>query len=181
MLPLHQDLLDYFEVPNPMDVIELCGVVGPWYEGMRPGEATAKRNARMAGAARVLLGWAFPEESLTPKPYFMSNGKSNGNGSGLSNTSYSLEEQSQREAYRLAKMSIEGMVELVLQLHGDGSVVHASTSVLALGGGLMTSPGYRGLLLDGLREAGVVFSRVSVVADAAGEGAKGLANVEWGL
>lgn len=43
----------------------------------------------------------------------------------------------------------------------------------------MSSPGYRGLLLYGLKEYGVVLKEVVLVGDAAGVGARGLAGVEF--
>jgi hypothetical protein len=91
-----------------------------------------------------------------------------------------LNHLSMLEAKKIADMGIEPMIDLTVDLLGDGSIVKPESSILAVGGGLFMSEGYRGLLLDGLKSRGFDFGGVRVVADAAGEGAKGLARVEFG-
>ncbi|ORY34265.1 hypothetical protein BCR39DRAFT_477181 [Naematelia encephala] len=172
-LPLHRDLLAYFATPDPADLIGLVSLSGPGVEGVEVGEAVGKRNALVAGAARVILRWAFPEEQTPSSPSPPSPPIEQDQGE--------LAKASREEALRLAQECISPLIELTLALLGDGSVVKPQETALALGGGLMMSPGYRGLLLTGLKARGVEFGSVGVVSDAAGVGARGLAAVEFGL
>ncbi|RXK39234.1 hypothetical protein M231_03454 [Tremella mesenterica] len=164
-LPLYDELLRYFGVQDPMLLIELTSLTS--WEGST-GEAVARRNAMVAGSARIVLSWAF-DRSSPPSPHALADPRSPDDPM----------EASRREARALAKKSIGPMIELTLDLLGDGSTVTPEDTALVLGGGLWQSRGYRDLLLEGLRKQGVVFSQVRVVQDAAGEGAKGLARVEF--
>ncbi|ORX37403.1 hypothetical protein BD324DRAFT_579474 [Kockovaella imperatae] len=176
LLPLHRDLLTYFGTQDPMDLIELVSLTGRWVRGTSGdvGEISAQRNAKVAGAARVVLRWAFPEDSQESPPSPPNSSSSNGMEGDDPFT------QSTREALRLAKMSITPMIDLTTELLGDGSIVQPGETALALGGGLMMSRGYRGLLLDGLKKQGIEFGLVQVIDDAAGVGAMGLSKVEFG-
>ncbi|CAD6583383.1 MAG: hypothetical protein TREMPRED_003535 [Tremellales sp. Tagirdzhanova-0007] len=171
LLPLHRDLLAYFATSDPMDLIELVSLTGPFVDGLSIGEAVAKRNAAVAGAARVVLTWAFPDDAEPPTPPDSPDKESGLDLAGLSRDT----------ALRLAKASVAPLIELTMSLLGDQSVVTPEKTVLALGGGLMMSKGYRGLLEAGLRSEGVSFGEEVVVGDAAGVGARGLARVEFGI
>jgi len=173
LLLLHRDLLAYFGVPDPMDLIELISLTATSFLCLGVGEAVAKRNASVAGAARVVFAWAFPDDGI---PLLPTPPDSPDKDSGLD-----LAAASRAEALRLAQRSIIPLIELTLELLGDQSVVDPGHTALALGGGLMMSKGYRGLLEDGLRREGVGFGQEVVVRDAAGEGARGLARVEFGV
>ncbi|OCF37648.1 hypothetical protein I316_00775 [Kwoniella heveanensis BCC8398] len=214
LLPLHRDLLDYFGTSDPADLITLASLAGPSSEGLDAGEATSRRNAKIAGAARVVFRWAFPDDGLIgigglPTPPGSSDGRDQDpdtdteaesdlepEGSiDVSVSSSAVSEvpkhqrmdfttpqaqASQAEALRLARRSVIPLIELTSSLLGDQTVVHPYRTALALGGGLMMSKGYRALLLDGLKKEGVVFRRVLVIADAAGEGARAMGKVEFG-
>lgn len=186
MLPLHCDLLEYFGTTNPMDLIEICTLTGAWADGLDAGEATAKRNAVVAGAARVVFRHAFAEDEGTttfppsPPAFLSPLSSSSSTPKDLSSSDDPIQ-RSHQEALKLAKRSVVPMIELTMDLLGDQSIVKPEDSVLALGGGLMMSVGYRGLLLDGLRKEGVRFREERVVGDAAGVGARGLAGVEFGI
>lgn len=179
LLPFHQELLDYFRVESPMDVIELVTHNGRWLEpnDSDSSRVASRRNAMLAGSARLVLKWAFPEDAQTPRPPTPPTH--------TPTPEVTIEERddpmvlSQREALKIAKMAIEPLIDLTLALLGDGTVVKSKQSTLALGGGLMMSPGYRGLLLDGLKNRGIEWADVQVVDDAAGVGARGLAAVEF--
>lgn len=175
LLPFHLDLLSYFGVKDPMELIGICSLIGPAAEELSIGEATAKRNAYMAGAARTVLRWAFPDDASPPSPP-------------ASERSVDMDplpekedeiSQSRQEALRIVHKAITPMVELTIDLIGDGTVVKPQSTVLALGGGLWQSKGYRYLMKDGLKKEGVEFARVLLVDDAAGVGAEGLASVEF--
>ena len=157
-----------------MDLIELVSLTGSFVDGLGIGEAVAKRNAAVAGAARVVFAPAFPEDALAmvlPTPP-----GSPDEASGADSAA-----RSRREALKLAQLSIVPLIELTLSLLGDQSEVEPGRTALVLGGGLMMSKGYRGLLEEGLRREGVRFAEEIVVADAAGAGAEGLARVEFGV
>ncbi|KAK4689141.1 hypothetical protein P7C73_g970, partial [Tremellales sp. Uapishka_1] len=155
---LHSDLLLHFDITDSIDLLEVVSLTGPLVDGLSTGEATAKRNAHMAGAARVVLHWAFPEPD---SPQALSSDL----------------KISQMEALRLVDLSIQALVELTLSLLGDRSIVDPSESALALGGGLMMCAGYREKLLESLKSSGVMFGAVLTVTDAAGAGAIGLAKL----
>ena len=167
-----------------MDLIELVSLTGPFVDGLSIGEAVAKRNAAVAGAARVVFSWAFPEEHSNPVGGEVVVGggvpptppDSPDDDAGLD-----LVAKSRMDARRLADMSIVPLIELTMSLLGDGSMVKADRTALALGGGLMMSRGYRGLLERGLEKRGLRFGEQVVVSDAAGAGARGLARVEFGV
>ena len=154
-----------------MHLIELVSLTGPFVDGLSIGEAVAKRNAAVAGAARVVFTWAFPEDAEPPTPPDSPDKES-----GLD-----LAALSRVEALSLAKASVAPLIELTMSLLGDQSVVKPEKTVLALGGGLMMSKGYRSLLEAGLRSEGLRFGEEVVVGDAAGVGARGLARVEFGI
>jgi hypothetical protein len=138
----------------------------------------------MAGAARVVFKWAFPEDTGTTIP--PSPPASDGSASSFSHTQEMQPNDddpvaaSHAEALKLARSAARSLIELTIDLLGDGSIVRPENTALALGGGLWMSKGYRNLLLEGLRKEGVVFRETVVVGDAAGAGAAGLAKVEFG-
>jgi hypothetical protein len=159
-----------------MDLISIVSLTGPFVEGLSVGEATAKRNAIMAGAARVVFKWAFPEDqgdNPPPSPPASDEPMSSPTGDDPIAASHA-------EALGLAKSAIRSLIQLTVDLLGDGTVVKPESTALALGGGLWMSNGYRSLLQEGLRKEGVVFRQTVVVGDAAGAGAAGLARVEFG-
>jgi hypothetical protein len=160
-LPLHDDLLEYFEVDDPTELIGIVALMTDFVEGLTIGEASSKRNAYLAGAARHVFKWAFPADS----------------GVVLDSD---LARRSHEVALDIAKFAMSSLVKLAIECLGDGTIVHPEHTAVTLGGGLMNSPGYRHLLLEGLRERGVVFRDVLLVDDAAGEGAKALAAVTFG-
>ncbi|KAL1409134.1 hypothetical protein Q8F55_005961 [Vanrija albida] len=160
-LPLHTDLLEYFEVDDPTELIGIVSLMTSFVDGLTIGEASAKRNAYQAGAGRVVFKWAFPADS------------------GVQITT-DLEKASHEAALKIAKSAIEPLVDLAVSALGDGSVVDPARTALTLGGGLMNSNGYRQLLMDGLKARGVAFRDVLLVDDAAGEGGKALAAVAFG-
>lgn len=179
LLPFHQELLDYFGVASPMDVIELVTHNGRWLDPIDndSSKVASRRNAMLAGSARLVLKWAFPEDGTPTRPPTPPI---------VSTAADVMPEDrddpmvlSQREALKIAKMAVEPLIDLTLALLGDETVVKPKQSALALGGGLMMSKGYRGLLLDGLKNHGVEWGDVQVVDDAAGVGARGLAAVEF--
>lgn len=157
-LPLYNDLLEYFAVDDPTELIGISALMGDFVEGLTTGEAAAKRNAYQAGAARVVFKWAFPEEQ----------------GVTISND---LERQSHGAALKIAHSAIRPLIELALETLGDRTVVDPQRAALNLGGGLWNSEGYRTHFLEGLAGEGVTFRSVNLVDDAAGEGAKALASV----
>ena len=163
-----------------MDTIEIVSLTGRWVATTTGdiGEISAKRNAMVAGAARVLLRWAFPEDAQEVPPTPPGSHTTPNAASSLENDDPHATSVS--EALRLAKMSISPLIVLTLELLGDRSIVNPQETVLALGGGLMMSRGYRGLLLEGLKKQGVNWGLVQVVDDAAGVGAMGLHKVEFG-
>jgi len=69
LLPFHQDLLDYFNVEDPMDLIEVVSHTDRWIgPGVSdPGQVASRRNAMLAGAARIVLRWAFSNDH-SPQP-----------------------------------------------------------------------------------------------------------------
>lgn len=172
-LPLHDDLLTYFGCDGPMGLIDVTSLSGPYVEDLSVGEAVAKRNALMAGAAKVVFKYAFPDDNIiSPPSPPMSLDSDSASG-------FDPYQESRREALRLATKSVEPMVELTTELLGDRTVVDPRHSALSLGGGLWNSMGYRKLFLDKLRKDGIEFKEVLVVGDPGGEGAKGLARVEF--
>lgn len=160
--PLFRDLMSYFEIEDPTQLISILALMDPGFvEGLSIGEASAKRNAYLAGAARHVFKWAFPTEA------------------GIE-ISTKEEEEAHRAALEIAQNAVEPVVNLVYLALGDRTVVHPERTALDVGGGLMNSKGYVQLLLDGLKARGVVFRDVLLVDDAAGEGAKALAGVIFG-
>ena len=159
-----------------MDLIELVSLTGSFVDGLGIGEAVAKRNAAVAGAARVVFASAFPEDALAMVLPTPPGSPDEASASGADSAA-----RSRREALKLAQLSIVPLIELTLSLLGDQSEVEPGRTALVLGGGLMMSKGYRGLLEEGLRREGVRFAEEIVVADAAGAGAEGLARVEFGV
>ncbi|WRT64330.1 uncharacterized protein IL334_001262 [Kwoniella shivajii] len=63
MLPLHRDILRHFGTTDPAELINLASLSNGAFEGSDIGEATSKRNAMIASAARVILKWAFPGDN----------------------------------------------------------------------------------------------------------------------
>lgn len=160
--PLYRDLMEYFGIKVPAELIRIVALMEPdFVEGLSIGEASAKRNAYMAGAARVVFKWAFPEEG------------------GVTITTQE-EKEAHEAAVSIARNAVRPVAELVTLGLGDRTIVRPDRTALDLGGGLMNSKGYVQLLLDALAQNGVVFRNVLVVDDAAGEGAKALAAVIFG-
>lgn len=160
--PLYRDLMAYFEISDPADLIRIVALMEPSFvDGLGIGEASAKRNAYLAGAARVIFKWAFPDE-------------------GGVTVSTAEEEEAHKAALGIARNAVRSVAELVTLALGDQTIVRPESTALDLGGGLMNSKGYVQLLLDALRADGIVFRNVLVVDDAAGEGAKALAAVIFG-
>ncbi|WVR06052.1 hypothetical protein IAU60_003080 [Kwoniella sp. DSM 27419] len=203
LLPFHQDILEHFGTTQPADLITFVSLAGPSTEGLSVAAATSRRNAVIAGAARIVLKWAFLDDvpvGLGPSVPALTN--TNGTGEMFDQTDVSLPspgsptilndikssdtegpinfhgcpaKQSHVHALRLAKKAVEPLLELTMSLLGDQTVVKPATSALVLGGGLMLSEGYRKLLVARLADSGAVFRQVVVVADAAGQGAEALA------
>lgn len=191
-----------------MDLINVVSLNDNTFNGVSIGTATAKRNALMAGAARIVFRHAFPADCSSspviaapmranvnintnanggiPSPPLSDSSIDqavtlpNGHGHSADTAEVTANDNSQKEALKIARSAIRSLIDLTLDLLGDGSVVRPETTALSLGGGLWQSPGYRGLLLDGLKNEGVVFREFMVIADAAGEGARGVAQVEFG-
>jgi hypothetical protein len=160
----------YFGADKPMDLIDLMSFTGAWIaDGFGPsdiGRISARRNALLAGSARIVLEWAFRER-----------GAQRG---GLDGQALEDIEESHRQALDMAIQSIQPLVTLTLNLLGDRTIVNPGETVLALGGGLMQSKGFRELLLKGLESHGISdWGMVTVIDDAAGVGALGLAKVQF--
>lgn len=191
-LALHRDLLDYFGTDDYMDIINVVSLNDNTFSGVSIGTATARRNALMAGAARIVFRHAFPEEQSStpalarspvptgqmPSPPLSETESSSSNGDSCNKSS---DEGSHAEGLKIARSAIRSLIDLTLDLLGDRTVVKPETTALSLGGGLWQCAGYRDLLLSGLKKEGVEFNRFMVVSDAAGVGAKGVAQVEFGL
>lgn len=160
-LPLHDDLLEYFDVSDATELIGIVALMTDFVDGLSIGEASSKRNAYLAGAARHVFKWAFPNDS----------------GVALDSD---LARRSHEVALEIATSAMSSLVKLTIECLGDRTIVHPENTALTLGGGLMNSPGYRHLLMEGLKERGVVFRDVLLVDDAAGVSAKALAAVTFG-
>ncbi|OCF73983.1 hypothetical protein I204_05833 [Kwoniella mangroviensis CBS 8886] len=198
LLALHRDILEYFGTTDPADLITLASLSNSIFDGLDIGEATAKRNAKIAAAARVVLKWAFPDENPVRNGLPTPPGSTDGEVEDSSDVDMDMEseaevelemisglgtdEKSQKEAMKIVSKSIQPLVELTLECLGDMSVVKLDKTILVLGGGLMMSKGYRSLLLDGLAETEdkVRFKRVLKVDDSAVEGARALGKIEFG-
>ncbi|KAK6905884.1 hypothetical protein I203_106719 [Kwoniella mangroviensis CBS 8507] len=198
LLALHRDILGYFGTTDPADLITLASLSNSIFDGLDIGEATAKRNAKIAAAARVVLKWAFPDENPVRNGLPTPPGSTDGEVEDSSDVDMDMEseaevelemisglgtdEKSQKEAMKIVSKSIQPLVELTLECLGDMSVVKLDKTILVLGGGLMMSKGYRSLLLDGLAETEdkVRFKRVLKVDDSAVEGARALGKIEFG-
>ncbi|OCF54252.1 hypothetical protein L486_08166 [Kwoniella mangroviensis CBS 10435] len=198
LLALHRDILEYFGTTDPADLITLASLSNSISDGLDIGEATAKRNAKIAAAARVVLKWAFPDENPVRNGLPTPPGSTDGEVEDSSDVDMDMEseaevelemisglgtdEKSQKEAMKIVSKSIQPLVELTLECLGDMSVVKLDKTILVLGGGLMMSKGYRSLLLDGLAETEdkVRFKRVLKVDDSAVEGARALGKIEFG-
>ncbi|TYJ54842.1 hypothetical protein B9479_004513 [Cryptococcus floricola] len=225
LLPLHQDLLDYFGVTDPLELIGLVSLGEAESLGMGVGEAVGRRNALIAGAARIVFRHAFPHDEQVVKDRqdrertrmaaaaaALAAGRGGMRGwegegdvdwseserGSISSSSSMLSlspdpdpessppdsedaiHQSHLLALHLSRQSSLPLTQLALSLLGDRSTVRPASACLALGGGLMMSEGYRGMLLEGLEGEGVRVGRVVVVREAAVEGARGLAKVQWG-
>lgn len=165
-----------------MDIINVVSLNDNTFSGVSIGTATARRNALMAGAARIVFRHAFPaDRQFPPSPPLSEGGYENGHGcNGNGNGNGHEDDGSRKEALKIARSAIRSLVDLTLDLLGDGSVVCPRTTALALGGGLWQSEGYRSLLIKGLKSEGVEFRDCILVGDAAGVGARGLASVEFG-
>lgn len=158
-----------------MNLIDVTSLSGPYVADLSVGEAVAKRNALMAGAAKVVFKYAFPEdEGISPPSPSISLDSHSSQGGDVDPI-----QESRKEASRIARKSVEPMVELTTELLGDRTVVDPKSSALSLGGGLWNSNGYRKLFLDQLEKDGIDFKEVLVVGDPGGEGARGLAKVEF--
>ncbi|OXG27048.1 hypothetical protein C360_06740 [Cryptococcus neoformans Bt15] len=194
-LPLHNDLLAYFGTSNPLDLINVASLTA---SGMAEptesvGEATSRRNALLAGAARVVFKHAFPGDVSPPSGSLTPPGSTDA-GADMDDDHENtpsrrqpeeskhddiLNQASHLEALSIARQAAAPLISLTLSLLGDRTIVKPERSALTLGGGLMMSEGYREMLLDGLKKEGVRFGRVMVVGDAAGEGAQALGRVEF--
>ncbi|KAL7419286.1 hypothetical protein Q5752_006123 [Cryptotrichosporon argae] len=164
-LPLHTELMNYFGVTVPYDLFAIVSLTSPTFApGLSIGEASAKRNAYMAGAARVVFRWAFDSALLV----------------GATPAEQAAIDKSRAEAMRIVRLSVDSLADLTLEALGDRTVVKPEHSALALGGGLMMASGYRALLEQRLDQHGVRFGQVVIVDDAAGEGARALAALEFG-
>lgn len=159
--PLYTDLLEYFAVDDPTELIGIVSLMTDFVDGLTIGEAQAKRNAYLAGAARVVFKWAFPSEQDAV-------------------VETELQKAAHAAALKIAHDSSKPMVTLTLESLGDRTVVFPDRTALNLGGGLWNSEGYRTLYLENLKKQGVVFRTVNLVTDAAGESAKALAGVVFG-
>ena len=164
LLPLHLDLLEYFGVADPMDLLNVASLTGTFVENLSVGEATSKRNAFMAGAARILLSYAFPEDGAHSIRCY-----------GTTATG-----ASHQEALGIVTSSINSLLDMTLDLLGDGTVVDPRHSALVLGGGLWQSERFRALFEEGLRERSLSFRASMVVSDAAAAGVRALANLVFG-
>lgn len=103
-----------------MDLIGICSLTGPSNSDLSIGDATAKRNAYMAGVARTVLRWAFPDDASPPSPPASLRSED------MDTSTGSLElgvTRSREEALKLIKKAIQPMVEMTIDLLGDGSVV----------------------------------------------------------
>lgn len=157
------------------------------------GEETSRRNALLAGAARVVFKHAFPGDvsprsgSLTPPGITDAGADMDDDHENTSSRRQPeeskhddiLNQASHLEALSIARQAAAPLISLTLSLLGDRTIVKPERSALTLGGGLMMSEGYREMLLDGLKKEGMRFGRVMVVGDAAGEGAQALGRVEF--
>lgn len=186
MLPIYRDLLSYFGTNDPYDLINLVALTGPLTDGLPVGDATSKRNAMLAGAARIVLGWAYPDErqvdqspaaAVVPSTTVPPPSPPESERSQEDETTDT--DESQSVALKLVRKGIEPLVELAIGLLGDGTAVQPETTVLALGGGLFMSKGHRQLLREGLEREGVHFADIVLCRDAAGEGARAIAKVEF--
>lgn len=173
-----------------MDIINVVSLNDNTFSGVSIGTATARRNALMAGAARIVFNHAFPaartsvsssRPSVNGKPPSPPLSETESSSSAESAQKEVTDTGSQAEGLRIARSAIRSLIDLTLSLLGDKTVVHPETTALALGGGLWQCAGYRELLLAGLEKEDVRFRETMVVSDAAGVGAKGLAQVEFGL
>ncbi|WVW82505.1 hypothetical protein I302_104516 [Kwoniella bestiolae CBS 10118] len=214
LLPLHQDILEYFGTADPADLINLASLSHDSLAGLDIGQATAKRNAMIAGAARVVLKWAFPEDAPLGRVSGLPTPPGSEDGSEASDIDMEseseceagsilelstpdldlertpripseeeeMEMKSQMEAMKIVSKSIQPLIELTLECLGDSSEVKLERTVLVLGGGLMSSRGYRKMLLDGLArsEEKVRFKRVMGVDDPAVQGARAVGRMEFG-
>ncbi|WWC86429.1 uncharacterized protein L201_001306 [Kwoniella dendrophila CBS 6074] len=204
--PLHNDILRHFGTTDPTDLITIATLTNTMFDGMHPNEATAKRNAMIAGSARIILKWAFPEDQLVaptsglPTPPGSLNGESKTENEigehddidsdtvmssepEIVNTKihFSVDEpenlKSHKEAKNLVYKSIKSLRELTLECLGDLTTMNLHKTSLVLGGGLMMSEGFKNLLLDVLQKENVTFKNVITVDDAAGEGARALSRL----
>lgn len=193
-LALHRDLLDYFGTDDYMDIINVVSLNDNTFSGVSIGTATARRNALMAGAARIVFRHAFPEEQndtapIAPARISVPNGKPPSPPLSETESSVSADTPakamsdpgSHAEALNIARSAVRSLIDLTLDLLGDRTVVQPETTALSLGGGLWQCAGYRELMLAGLAKEGVRFREFMVVSDAAGVGARGLAQVEFGM
>lgn len=151
-----------------MDLIGSMALTSSSWEGLGIGEAQARRNATMAGAARVVLSCAFPDDATgLPSPP-------------TSEPKDVPVSPSQAEALRIAVASAAPVAKLIMECLGDQTVVRPETTALCLGGGLWNSKGYRELVMGELAKQNIVFGVDLLVRDPAGAGASGLARVEFG-
>ena len=164
-----------------MGLIELISHTGRWIEGAGgdAGQVASRRNAMLAGAARIVLRWAFPEDQDSARGVQPPSPPPTSTTTPIQLGSQDPIVLSQQAALSIAKNAIVPLIDLTMCLLGDRTITKPEESALALGGGLMMSKGYRGLLLEGLRREGVEWGSVQVISDAAGAGAIGLAAVEF--
>jgi N-acetylglucosamine kinase-like BadF-type ATPase len=165
LLALHQDLLNFFGASAPADLVGITSISGPYTMGLSAERAITKRNALIAGSARILIDWAFDEDHVTKTPDRYSE--------------YPVEilRRSQQEALRLVRHSASCVARMIGELLGDGGVIIPQETVLCLGGGLMKSAGYSQQVFEQLGLPRESFHKVIEVEDAALEGAQLLARI----
>ncbi|CDR48590.1 RHTO0S19e00232g1_1 [Rhodotorula toruloides] len=147
-IPLFLDLLHHFDVPDAATLIDKTyRDHSNGVGGFLAGESN--RKLWIASGARVVFRYAFEEVGAK-------------------------DAASREMALAIVREAVAPLVDSIVQLAGDRSVVNPSRALLSLGGGMWKAEGYRDLLLRGLKERGLEFAEVKVVESAAEEGAKAL-------
>ncbi|GAA5985220.1 hypothetical protein JCM11641_003636 [Rhodosporidiobolus odoratus] len=155
VLPLFSALLDHLGVPDAAALIDKTySEHAPHSTSSRsnPPSFTSSETRRkiwIADAARVIFSFAYDNRT-------------------------DADETSQAVALSVLEEAMAPLVETVIKLVGDRKVVVPEKVVLALGGGMWKSKGYRTLMVEGLRGKGIEFAEVRVVESAADEGVEAL-------
>ncbi|GAA5964140.1 hypothetical protein JCM3765_005352 [Sporobolomyces pararoseus] len=148
LLPIFTALLERLGVSSPEEMIDrIYSVQSEAGDSSSPSTFSAAETSRklwIADASRIVFDYAFTN---------------------------SVDKDSRELAISILQEAISPLVQATIRLSKE---FDPSTSLLALGGGLWGSTGYSELLLEKLRENGLVFSKVSVVKTASAEGAKAL-------